>query len=404
MSEHLELAAQIEDGIYFGLPMEVYLLTPRLGASDLADLNASPADFWNGSWLDPDRDVADDDDEDAEKKAKHLIIGEAYHCARLEPDEFFNRFARQPCKADYAEQAKSVGACWNGREIEAQLEGYGLPKKSKDDTDGVASQARRLRDAGYEGVIWPLVMSDFAFECGTRQPIEAKVWDEITRDMERLKGAPEIADKLTGGAAEVSVFWTDKNNIQRKARFDYLKVELWSEMKTFDNSRRKRLDQAIADAVRFYRYYLTAASYREASEAIRTGGLQIKSGATDQQREMIAKIQISTVEQECWFIFQQKGGAPNVLARKFEFFDVPAAIENSWDTGADEEAVQRGHDATRRPTQIYQKGIAEIDYAKRMFVMYSQIYRPGQPWAPYEPLGVISDTAFNPNWLEGRYE
>jgi hypothetical protein len=396
-------AEAVVDGIYFGLPMEVYLDVPRLGASDLQALNVSPGDFWHGSWLNPDKGSPDDeDDPDAEKKKKYLLIGEAYHCARLEPDEFANRFCREPCRADYADQAREHGACWTGKDIETQLAALGQPKKATSD-NGVADQARRLHRAGYEGVIWPLIKADFEFQMGSLKRLPAKVWDEIICDMERLRGSAAIADKLKG-EPEVSVFWHDRNGIPRKARFDNLDVGHWAELKTFDNSRGKRLPNAIADVVRFYRYYVTAAAYLEASEAIRSGLIQIVGEATDRQREIIAKIQIKPEIQDCWFIFQQKGGIPNTLARKFIFYDVPPAIENSWDTGASDEAKARGHAATSRPTQIYQKGLNEIAYAKQMFVMYSEVYRPGVPWFPIEPEGSIDDSDFSPAFLEGRYD
>lgn len=388
----------IEDGIYFGLPMEVYRNVPRLGATDLQRLNKSAGDFWAGSWLDPDRK-----DEADEEQKKWKVVGSAYHCARLEPDQFEARYCRQPCKADFADQAAEHGACWNGTEIGTMLGSMGHTKKRAEES--VGEQGSRLEDAGFEGVIWPLIDARFQASKGDKIALEARVWDEIVRDMERLKGSADIHGMFTdAGASEVSVFWTDDNNIQRKARFDRLELDRWLDFKTFDNSRDKRLEQAIIDAVRFNRYYLTAASYFDAAEAVRVGGLQIRGEATDIERELIARLQIKPEHLECVFVFQQKSGIPNLLARTFRFFDVPDSIENSWDTGADEEAQARGHDATRRPTQIYAKGKAEIDYAKRLFAMYAQVYLPGEPWAPLEPMGSISDADFSPNWLEGRYE
>ena len=390
-------ASMIEDGIYFGLPMEIYRNVPRLGAGSLIKLNQSPGDFWCGSWLDPDRK----DEADEEKKAWQ-VVGEAYHCARLEPDEFEKRFCRKPSKADFAEQASEHGACWNGTEIGRQLGELGETKKRAEES--VAEQAQRLEDAGYSGVIWPLEEARFQEKLGDRTPLDAKVWDEIVRDMDRLRGSKEIAAKLQDGAAEVSVFWTDENNIQRKARFDWLAREHWVDFKTFDNSQGRRLEQAISNAIRFNRYYITAASYFDAAEMVRTGGLEIVGEATDFERELIAHLQIRPEHLECWFVFQQKSGVPNLLARRFPFFDVPSAIENSWDTGADEEAQARGHEATRRPTLLYQKGRAEIGYAKKLFATYSQVYQPGEPWAPLDPVGTISELDFAPAWLEGRYE
>jgi hypothetical protein len=387
-------AQMIEDGIYFGLPMDVYRNVPRLGAGSLVDLNKSAGDFWARSWLNPDRSPADE-----EEKAWQ-VTGTAYHCARLEPDKFAERYCRKPCKADYAEQAEH-GACWNGTEIGEALADLGCTKKASGES--VADQGERLEAEGYEGVIWPLIEARFKAQQGDKIALEAKVWDEIERDMERLRGSRDIASKFTeAGASEVSVFWTDENNIQRKARFDRLEPDYWLDFKTFDNKMGKRLDQAINDAIRYNRYYVTAASYREAYVALRE--LPVHGVATEAEQYLMARIKMSPNEPRMWFVFQQKSGVPNLLAREFVFFDVPSAIENSWDTGADEEAVAAGHAATRRPTLIYSKGMAEIDYAKRLFAKYAQVYAPGEPWAPLDPVARISDMDFSPGWLEGRYD
>jgi hypothetical protein len=86
-------AEPIVDGIYFGLPMEVYLAVPRLSASGMQKLCASPAAFWKEVWLNPER-AADPDEE--ETKAQQL--GKAYHCARLEPERFHDAYVREPCE------------------------------------------------------------------------------------------------------------------------------------------------------------------------------------------------------------------------------------------------------------------------------------------------------------------
>jgi len=59
-------------------------------------------------------------------------------------------------------------------------------------------------------------------------------------------------------------------------------------------------------------------------------------------------------------------------------------------------------EALSAPTQLARKGRFEVDRAKAVFRHYSQVYRRGEPWAPIEPVGVISDLDFHPNWLEGR--
>ena len=39
--------------------------------------------------------------------------------------------------------------------------------------------------------------------------------------------------------------------------------------------------------------------------------------------------------------------------------------------------------------------------AKKMFVLYSQVYEPGEPWFPIESVGSFSDEDFHPYWLTG---
>src|SRR5690606_73558 len=84
----------IVDGIYFDLPADVYHAVPRLSSSGVQKLCVSPATFWRGSWLDPDRP---DPDEDA---TKAQILGRAYHTARLEPHLFEQLYVRELDKAE----------------------------------------------------------------------------------------------------------------------------------------------------------------------------------------------------------------------------------------------------------------------------------------------------------------
>ncbi len=383
--------AGIQDGIYFGLPADVYHGVPRLSASGIQKLCVSPGTFWKGSWLDPERPELDDD------STKAQTLGKAYHCARLEPHLFDQLFVRELDRADFP----TNGAVYTGTQIGAALADMGHAKSKAGEK--VMDQAMRLMAAGYEGTIWPIEEAKWEEARNGRTPIPAKYWDDITTDMERLRGSRDIAKLLEGGAAEVSVFWTDKHGLQMKARVDYLRPDLWSDFKTMDNSRGKRLDQAIADAVRFNRYYVQAVVYRDAVEAIRTGGLQVIDEATDEERKLIASIQISPAELACWYIFQEKNGIPNLLARRFEFFALPIGREQE----ADAVAVDAEHAASSKALQMRKTGIhmlgnMEVEKAKRDFALYSQVYKPGTPWFPIEPLGTIGDLDFNSYWLEGK--
>jgi hypothetical protein len=375
----------LQDGIYFNLPEAQYHAEPRLSSSGIQKLLISPATFWQGSWLNPDRP---DQDEEA---TKAQILGRAYHVARLEPARFDQLYAPQLEKADAGE------GVFNGTEIGEALAELGEAKKKAGES--VMEQALRLRAAGYDKSIWPLMLAEWEEGLAGRIPLPRKYWEDILIDMGRIRQSPIIADLLSGGAAEISVLWHDKHGLPLKARFDYLRPSDFSDFKTFDNSRGKMLDQAIADAFRFNRYYIQAALYWEASEIIRSGMLDIIGEASDAERELIGQIGARPAALDAYFIFQEKGGIPNLLARKIRLFDVPiSTIVN--EAGASDEAIARGREATKRPSALMHKAQFEIAKAKRDFMNYQEVYAAGEAWLPLQPLGELSDEDFSAHWLD----
>ncbi len=389
----LQAAADaLQDGIHFGLPMELYRRIRALGSGSLADIAISPATFWARSWLNPDK--ADEEESSAQ------VLGSAYHCARLEPDYFFDRYARE---LDKEEELAALGedgeACFTGTDMSAALAELGQAKTKAG--EGVLGQARRLRDAGFAGMIWPLRMEEWENDRGGRIPLRPQDWEAIQLDMERLRSNPEIAELLTGGAAEVTIIWTDKHGLRCKCRPDYLKAASWVDFKTFANSQGKRLEQCLADAFRYNRYHMQWGHYFDGMEAIREGGLQIQGEASDAERKLIASIQIRPEELECTYLFQEKGGIPNLLARRLEAFDVPLQTRIN-DAGASEAQIAAAHRATRTRTPLFIRAQADLERSKRDFHLYSQVYEPGRPWAPIEPMGTFSNMDFNSYWLEGK--
>jgi hypothetical protein len=384
------MVAAVVDGIYFGLADEIYHAVPALGSGSIAQLLTSPGTFWRGSWLDPDRPELDEEATNAQ------ILGRAYHCARLEPDMLETRYC---CELDKTAMPK--GTLFSGTEMGAELEERGLKKSGS-----VLEQARRLAEDGFpEEKLWHLCLEQWKAALGPRQAIPAKYWKEILIDMERIRGVPAIADLLSGGAAEVSIFWTDEHGLRCKARIDYLTIAHWADFKTFANAMAKRLDQAIADAFRYNRYYVQAVHYRDAIEAIRSGALPIRGPSTDEERELIAGIVAAPAPLACWYVFQEKGGIPNLLAKRFRFTALDTYREHELRALLGEELDpakrQMIESALGQRTGISKLGEMEIARAKQQFLLYSQVYAPGEPWAPIDPMGAIDDADFHPKFLEG---
>jgi hypothetical protein len=434
-------ATPLADGVYLGMPEEVYLAIPRLSGSGIQDMMVSPATFWARSWLNPKRAEAlasaamstltmagagwikpthaavaellahhpglevpePSDDPEAEEGTKAQRLGKAYHAARLEgPEALHARFARKPARADFPAERDGVPTCWTGKDIEAALAERELPKKFKDDR-GVADQGRRLAEAGYQGVIFPLEMAKFEESLRGRTPIEAPFWDDMITDVERIRQSPEVAALLTEGVPEVVVLWTGPHGIRMKVRLDFLRAPGWTEFKTFDNSRGKNLYQALTEAFRWQRHYIQAVIQREAIEMLRANVLPIIGEASDQARAIIARIAMAPEELACWFIYQEKNGVPNVLARRVRFFDltddVKAQVAMMGGAGYDTAAAEAGQMTL---AFWHRRARSEIEKARTDFIAHHEIYRRDQAWLPVNALGEFTDDDFPPYWLEER--
>lgn len=376
----------IVDGIYFGLPDDVYHAVRRLSSSGLQKMCVSPANFWRGSWLDPNRPDPE------EEETIWRILGRAYHTARLEPHLFDALYVRELEKSEMPK-----GTLFTGDEMGKALEEMGLKKSGS-----VAEKAERLADSGFPmEKLWHCAKARWEEERRGRTPLPAKYFDQMHTDMELIQRNSQIAPLLTGGEAEVSVFWTDEYGIKMKCRIDYLNRDWWADFKTYDNSRGKVLRQALSDAMRYNRYYVQAVTYRDGVEAIRLGNLPIIEAQTDDQRALIAYLQMKPGELRCWYIFQEKGGVPNLLAREFPFYMVPYTTLFNEAVTDDMGRRAAARDATSQRTQLHMRGQTEALEAKKQFVLHSEVYKPGEPWSPIDAIGTFDDADFHPYWLAG---
>lgn len=377
--------AGIVDGIYFGLPEDVYHAVPRLSSSGIKKMMTSPGTFWADSWMNPNRVVIEDD-------VEWKVIGHAYHIARLEPHLWDKNYIRGVDKSDAPK-----GTLFTGDDMKEALEEMGLKKTGK-----VIDLAERLADNGYpEEQLWPLILKNLEDDRQGRIVLKPETFDSIVEDMTAIRKHTQIAPLLSGGEAEVSVFWTDEHGVQLKARIDYLTRDWWTDFKSFANSNGKRLHNAICDAVRYNGYYVQATVYREAVEAIRMGGLQIIESQTDDQKTLIAALQIKPAELDCHFIFQEKKGIPNLLAYEFNFYMVP--FSTIWNEQITDDEARRAavREMTSKRTQIFMRGQHDVLRAKQEFVLYSQVYESDERWAPIDAIRQFTDDDFHPFWLAG---
>jgi hypothetical protein len=359
------------DGIYFGVPEDEYLSIDRLSTSGICDLRISPADYWSKSPLNPNRKLDDE-------TTRAMILGRAYHKARLEPGEFPLRFVRELSKDDYPSDMLTTSTA-----IADALGELGEAKTKAGES--VLEKAKRLRAAGYGGLIWHEELDLWEQDLQGRQPIKGEYFDQIVIDMVNLRRTDLIDDLLSNGEAEVSILWTDANGIRMKCRVDWLRADGWVEVKTFSNSAGKHVNNAIRDAFMYRRYHIGAAVYRDAIETVRSGKLAIVSeNYTPEQQALIDAIRGRSGELTCDYVFQQTGGVPNVLSRRFAFWELRES--------PDLPPISK--------TALFQKAEGEIAAAKRDWVNYREIYAPGEPWMPWSPVGEFTDMDFPAYWLQ----
>jgi hypothetical protein len=394
------MTKHLPDGIYLDMPFDQYLELERMSAGGLTDMMEGPSAFWARSWLNPDREE--------EEPSKAMLHGSAYHCARLEPEEFPRRFVRDVTADDY----KGRTILMNGTDIGEALADMGHPKKKAGET--VLEQAERLRTVyateidkpmSELPVIWPLERAAFDAARGRdgRAAIDPKTFDEIVRDAERLRNNPEVAALIEGGLAEVTILFT-LDGVPCKIRPDYLGPGFTTHLKTWDNkSFGKTGNRAVADAFRFNGYYRTGWFYELGMSQIRTQDLDVRSSAdgsvlpidnVDKHEALTLSTHMrGDIERKTWFLFLRRGGVPDIRARRIRWFDLPPGIREQ-EIGASTAKFQKLASAMARKADL------EIRSCLQLYLESLELYEPGEPWFPRDMIGDLADEDFSDYWLD----
>lgn len=381
MTIHVDPATlDLADGVYFGLPEARYHALPRLSASGCKALLCSPATFWAQSWMNRERD---DDDTPAK------TIGRAFHVARLEPDRFADLYAREPDKAEWG----AAGVLMTDAAVADRLADLGEPKRKAGEL--AADRAERLLAADPEARIACVMRAEWEAERGDRVPLSPDLWDAILADAEAMSGTPEVGRHLTGGAPEVTVLWTHEG-VRLKARIDYLRPDGWADVKTFDNSGGAPLEVKLASAFRLNRYHVQAWVYHLAVEAIRTGALEAMD---DDALGLVVAIRERAAPLDPWWLWQEKGGVPNVLARRV-VLTAPHASHAHNRAGADDATADGVADLTRSPTRLGAKAARDVASAISTYRYCLDLWGEGEPWGAIVPSADLDEGLFSDYWLE----
>lgn len=195
----------LPNGIYVGLPEEIYHADTALGSTSVKALATDPVG-WQYDRLRPRKGIT----------PEYLTFGRAWHCRILEGKaEFDKRYAKPPTPADVpgclstSDDIKEF-LKMNGQKLTGRKEDLIARAKELDDCppiyDEVLAQWRR-DNPKHE-------------ELSERQVLEIE--DSVTIMMrDPTLASVMVAGSLIDGAAELSVFVTDERGVRRKGRYDY---------------------------------------------------------------------------------------------------------------------------------------------------------------------------------------
>lgn len=368
----------MENGIYFNLSDEEYHQIERLSASGIKDLLISLPTFWARSWMNPQKT---NDDTPAK------ILGRAYHAAIFEPETVDQRFVRELNYDDFPDMLTTDSA------VKDCLANLGEVKTRQGEL--ALDRALRLQSLGFEKPIKSLVDADFQENLNGRDILGGQYWDQMMIDINRIIQNPEIEKLVIGGASEVTILWTcEHTGINMKSRIDKLKSDCFVDLKSFANKSGKPVNQVIVEQVNYYKYYLSMRSYQVAISKIKTDKLPVVGDASPEEFELVEKLREKATPHQPWLVFQEKGGVPNIMARKLKLHSLPDGVEEQ-SAGSSVENFKQGE------TALCVKADIEMRHAMKMYLQAMDVFGENSEWYPFDMVGEISDDDFSDYFLNG---
>jgi len=262
----------------------------------------------------------------------------------------------------------------------------------------VEEKAQRLADCGHKGPIWHLKLAEYEEWRGDRSEIGAKYWDQLIKDVEYIFSLEEIRPFITGGLSEVTILYTGKDGTRCKTRLDKLYADKIVDFKSFDNARQKPLRQCMLDAIRYNSLYMQTVKYWLSCRHIVWDDLQIMDAAEGQTeaQEIIDTIKSREGGLPFFFVFKQKSGVPNCVARELRLWNT----DNAFVDGIDYHTALASAEKRGAKSGIFMKGMIEVNRALGIYNRSMEIFGRDEPWRETNMVDHFNDSDFNGNWLD----
>ena len=230
-----------------------YEAIPALSHSGMKDLAVSPFRFWH-LWLNPNRPVR--------KETPETRLGTAVHCALLQPAEFSRLYACEYTPEDFDDPVDKCLVTMD--DIRQWLKDKGLPSSGRTKHDLVT----RALAADFTVPIFDVLKDQH--EAG-RIILKKDEMARVESAAAALRNESSLQPYLENGGPEVPLTVTcPQTGVQLKARIDWITPVAMLDIKTFTQQRGKSIDQCVADAIWYERYFRQAWLYSYI-EAIHSG-------------------------------------------------------------------------------------------------------------------------------------
>lgn len=231
----------LEYGIYFNLDEEVYHAEPCLSTSALKTLLVSAKDFWDNSWMNPDRPV--------QEKKDHLEFGKAVHSYVLEPDTFHK----------YAPTFKAPEGCLKTvDDLKKFLDKKGEKYKSSAPKPELIQLALEVDP---DAPVYDVLEKKYYEANPGKIFIPSEDYDKLGVMQKCLDCETEFMQFFQDGVPEISMIWECPiTGIKMKSRMDYMSLHI-SDLKTFSKKSKQPIEEIVKAAFRYERYDIQFYTY-----------------------------------------------------------------------------------------------------------------------------------------------
>lgn len=224
----------LEYGIHFNVPEEIYFAEECLSTSALKKLIISRKDFWDDSWMNPNRPE--------QERKDHLDFGKATHSYILEPETI----------GKYAPSFSPPPGCLKTVEdLKKYLDSKGEKYKSSAPKAELIQLAYKVDP---NAPVYEALEKKYYEANPGKSFLPAEDYGKLAVMKQLVDTEEQFLEIFQGGMPEVTlVFQCPITGLKVKTRLDYLALHI-ADLKTFSKKSKQSIDEIVKAAFRYERY------------------------------------------------------------------------------------------------------------------------------------------------------